>query len=251
MTTDWHVILSDCDDYTLDTKLLKYYQGIIGVLIWTVSTLRFDVAYHISVLVQYMTRPTENLVKSAYRVMGYLVGTHDLKIYYNTTVYPESRNRIYDACDASFVDDRLTRKSQQGHLIFYNSGPIIWKNNRKRTIVLSITETELDNFVSCVRSVLYTMRILESMGSPQDGVDIFGDNRSTIDICTSNMRPGNSWTKIVDLKIKCLQDHLQKGDIKIHHLPTRLNMTDILALSRETFVRCIGNALNPDDILSR
>ena len=54
-------------------KVLKDYQSIIGVLIWTVSTLRFDVTYHNSVLVQYMTRPTDKLVKAAYRVMGYLV----------------------------------------------------------------------------------------------------------------------------------------------------------------------------------
>jgi hypothetical protein len=128
MPTDWHVMPSDWDDYTLDIKLLKHYQSIIGVLIWTVSTLRFDVAYHISVLAQYMTRPTEKLVKAAYRVMGYLVGTSDFKICYNIPAYPELRNRIYAACDASFADDRLTRKSQQGHLIFYNSGPIIWKS---------------------------------------------------------------------------------------------------------------------------
>ena len=50
MPTDWHVMPSDWDDYTLDIKLLKHYQSIIGVLLWTVSTLRFDVAYHISVL---------------------------------------------------------------------------------------------------------------------------------------------------------------------------------------------------------
>jgi hypothetical protein len=80
---------------------------------------------------------------------------------------------------------------------------------------------------------------------------IFEDNRSTIAICTNNMSPGNSRTKHVDLKIKWLQDHLQKGDIKIHHVPTSLNMADILtkALPRETFVRCIANALKPDDIL--
>ena len=80
---------SDRDDYTLDIKLLKHYQNIIGVLIWTVSTLRFDVAYQISVLTQYMTRPTEKLVKVAYRVMGYLVGTPHLNICYKTPAYPE------------------------------------------------------------------------------------------------------------------------------------------------------------------
>jgi hypothetical protein len=112
---------SDWDDYTLDIPLLKHYQSIIGVLIWTVSTLKFDVC-HISILVQYMTRPTEKLVKTAYRVMGYLVDTPHFNIYYRTPTVPELRNRIYAACDASFTDDRLIRKSQQGHLIFYTVG---------------------------------------------------------------------------------------------------------------------------------
>jgi hypothetical protein len=198
-----------------------------------------------------LPRPTEKLVKSAYRVMGYLVGTPHFNIYYRTPTVPELRNRIYAACEANFADDRLTRKSQQGHLIFYNSGPIIWKNNRQHTINLSTTEAELDSFVSCVRSVLHTMRILDSMGSPQHRVSIFEDNRSTIAICTNNMSPGKSRTNHVDLKIKWLQDHLKKGDIKIHHVPTSLNMTDILTMTlpRETFVRCIANALKPDDIL--
>ncbi len=33
MPTNWHVMPSDWDDYTLDIKLLKHYQSIIGVLI--------------------------------------------------------------------------------------------------------------------------------------------------------------------------------------------------------------------------
>jgi hypothetical protein len=84
MPTDLHVMPTDWDDYTLDTKLLEHYQSNIGVLIWTVSTLRFDVAYHISVLSQYMTRPTEKRVKTAYRVMGYLVDTPHFNICYKT-----------------------------------------------------------------------------------------------------------------------------------------------------------------------
>ena len=46
MPTDCHVMPSDWDDYTLDINLLKHYQSINGVLrdIWTVSTLRVDVA---------------------------------------------------------------------------------------------------------------------------------------------------------------------------------------------------------------
>jgi len=45
------------------------------------------VAYHISVLVQYMTRPKEKLVKTTYRVMDYLVGTPHF------TVTPTTKHR--------------------------------------------------------------------------------------------------------------------------------------------------------------
>ncbi len=44
---------------------------------------------------------------------------------YKTPTYPELQNKIYVVCDTSFADDQLTRKSQQGHLIFYNCGPIL------------------------------------------------------------------------------------------------------------------------------
>jgi hypothetical protein len=126
--TDWYVIPTDWDDYTLDMNLFKHYRSIIGVLIWTVSTLRFDVTYHISVLAQYTTRPTDKLVKAAYRVMGYLVGTPHFNISYKIPVYPYC------------LEEEQTTYDHSMH-------------NR-------------DNFVSCVRLVLHTMRILENMGSP-------------------------------------------------------------------------------------
>ena len=113
-----------------------------------------------------------------------------------------------------------TRKSQQGHLIMYNSAPIIRKNNRQRTITLSTSEAELDSFSSCVRSVLHTMKILKRMGSPLDEVNMFEDNCSTIAICT-NMSPGNSRTKLVDLKLKWfLEDLVGRSEdlrIRVNH----------------------------------
>ena len=157
-------------------------------------------------------------------------------------------------CDASFADDRLTRKRQQGHLIFHNSRPIIWKSNRQHTIDLSTIETELDVFVNCVRSVLHTMRILEIMGSPQYGINMIEDNRSTIEISCSvqTKHPGKSRTKHVDMKIKCktLAERRHQGT-SCTDKPQHAMMTDILTKSfpRETFVRCIVNALKLDDNL--
>ena len=144
-----------------------------------------------------MTRPTEKLVKTASRIMGYLVGTPHFKICYNTLAYPEVTKQDNAACDASFADDRLTRKSQQGHLIFYNSGP------KKQQATNDSSFHKLDSFVSCGRSiksgsVLHTMRILESLGSPQHGVITY---LKTIALRLqyahlNNMSPENSRTKV-------------------------------------------------------
>ena len=56
-----------------------------------------------------------------------------------------------------------------------------------RHIALSTTEAELADFVSFVRSVRHTMRILHSMGLPHYGVNTFEDNRSSTAICTNNV----------------------------------------------------------------
>jgi hypothetical protein len=91
---------------------------------------------------------------------------------------------------------------------------------------LCTIEAELDSFVSCVRSVLHTMRILD----PHSMVLTYLKTivlRSP-HVCTNNMSPRSSRTKYVDLKMKWLQDHLQKGDIKIHS-----------SLRSHTLVACI------------
>ena len=72
------------------------------------------------------------------------------------------------------------------------------------TDALSTTEAGLDSFVCCLRSVLHTMRILESMGDPHSMVSWWKqirDSHSAIVICTNNMSPWNSRTRHVDSRI--------------------------------------------------
>jgi hypothetical protein len=145
---------SDWDDYTLDIRLLKHYQSIIGVLIWT--TLRFDVAYHISVLTQYTTRPTEKLVKEAYRVMGYLVGTPHFNICYKT---PELRNRIHAALGTIFAERSTYKEKSTRTLDLLQQWTYrAWSVDLPYDRALSTTQDssihnrpELDSFVSYVR----------------------------------------------------------------------------------------------------
>jgi hypothetical protein len=132
-------------------------------------------------------------------------------------------------CDANFADDRQTRKSQQGHLIFYDSDPIIivWKNNRQRTILLSSFYNWGWTWQVCQLCKIITPYKWGywKTWDPHSTVLTFSfeENRSMIAICTNSMSPGNTRTKHVDLKIKWLLDHQHWRDIKIYHAPTQVS----------------------------
>jgi hypothetical protein len=58
-----------------------------------------------------MIRPTEKLVKTAYRVMNYLVDTPHSTSDTRHRTYPELRNRIYTVCDVlSTTEAELVRR---------------------------------------------------------------------------------------------------------------------------------------------
>ncbi len=161
MTSDW-------DDYTLHIKLLKHYQSIIGVLIVHVNTevgcglpyLRTGVVHDKTNRETCQSDIQSYGLPSGYTPLQHLIQNTGIPWIMYETGY------LSVWCKFCRWSTYTETPNQQGHLIFYDSGPTIWKSNRQYTIVLSTTEDELDNFVNCVRSVLHTMRILDSMGSP-------------------------------------------------------------------------------------
>jgi hypothetical protein len=82
IASGWSIDLTDWDNYEVDKDLLKHYQSVMGMLIWISQIVRWDIAYHFSMLSQCMTKPTVRLIQEAYRTMGYLVQTKNFFIHY-------------------------------------------------------------------------------------------------------------------------------------------------------------------------
>jgi hypothetical protein len=119
-----HPVWLGSSDYTLDMKILKHYQSIIGVLIWTVSTLVWC----------------------------------GLPYFRTDTIHDKTNRKSCQSGIQSYVRNTYGHTPLQHllqnntHTLNYGTGwPIIWKSNRQQSIVLDTTETELDRFVICVR----------------------------------------------------------------------------------------------------
>jgi len=83
----------------------------------------------------------------------YLYAIKDQSLYYNALILEEviyiveehenNRPPFYTASNASFADDKTTRKSSQGYIFYLFGGPIDWKATLQRCVTKSTTKAEL------------------------------------------------------------------------------------------------------------
>ena len=251
IASGWNIDLTDWDNYEVDNDLLKHYQSVMGMLIWISQTVRWDIAYHVSMLTQFMTKPTVRLMQAAYRTMGYLVHTKNFFIRYKLPDQQDQQYKLYAAADSDLAGDPVTRRSQTGWFVFYNDGPIAWKSCKQDVVSLSTAEAELRSFVACTKTVIYLKRVLAQMGIGQEKIWIFEDNRACIHITENNMSPGNQRTKHVDILEKFRTELEVNNEVGAVYVPSQHNPADILTKvqTTEAFLRSKKQALAPRDIL--
>ena len=63
---------------SVDAKLLKRYQSLVGALLYCAGNTRPDVSYSVGMLCRVMSRPTPEMYDEALRVLGYLYRTREL-----------------------------------------------------------------------------------------------------------------------------------------------------------------------------
>jgi len=185
---------ADWANYVPCPKDVKHYQSIVGSLIYAATALRFDLCYAVSILAQYMTRPTELLMKAAYQTLAYAKSTSDLTITYELPTSLAERNKLFAACDAGFGACRETRRSQEGGITFLNGGFIYAKSKREPLVTLSTAEAELVSLVSTAKEVIHECNILADLGFPQSRVPISEDNQAAIAISLNQMSTTTSRT---------------------------------------------------------
>ena len=83
--------------------------------------------------------------------------------------------------DASFAQNKKTRKSHTGFIIFVNRAAIKWFSKRQSTLETSTFSAEFMAMKSCVSSIESLRFKLRMFGIPVDGpAHIYCDNRSVV-----------------------------------------------------------------------
>ena len=102
---------------------------------------------------------------------------------------------------------------------------------------MSLAEAEYVAAAGCCASILWMKSQLSDYDIHYKMVPIFCDNTSAIAI--SNNPVLHSRTKHIDIRYHFIRDHILKGDIELHFIPTEYQLADIFTkpLDEPTFSR--------------
>ncbi|GJS10752.1 hypothetical protein Tco_0367548 [Tanacetum coccineum] len=132
---------------------------------------------------------------------------------------------------------RILRKSTSGACQILGGKLVCWSAKKQQSVAMSSAEAEYVTAAECCASILWMKSQLSDYDIYYKMVSIFCDNTSAIAI--SNNLVLRSRTKHLDIKYHFIRDHILKGDIEQHFIPTEYQLADIFPkpLDEPTFTR--------------
>ena len=197
----------------LEKEDLTFYQELIGILRWATELGRADILHEVSILSQYQALPREGHLNELQHIFGFLKKKPKLSIYMDPTLpnidysdfttnpqdfaeyYRDAHEHIpHDRptprglpvymtafVDASFAQNKKTRKSHTGFIIFVNRAPIVWFSKRQSTVETSTFSAEFMAMKSCVSAIEALRFKLRMFGVAIEGpTHVYCDNESVV-----------------------------------------------------------------------
>ena len=98
----------------------------------------------------------------------------------------EFKFKVAGYSDSDFAKDPATCKSVSGWAVFRNGAPILMSSKMQDCTTLSVTEVELVAAMACTQDMLFSMRLLESIGlKVQKPMVLMVDNKGAKDLANN------------------------------------------------------------------
>ena len=161
------------------------YQSIIGSLMYAMIGTRPDIAFVLSELSKYVSKPGKNHLIAAKRVLRYLQVSKDYHLEFSRGKATEKFS-LYGYCDAS----RSCQKDGSSVTDFVFkvlTGPVSWCAKKQATIALSTAEAEYVALSHAVNEGIWLRHFLKDLGYLQlDANPIYEDNQACIKIAKND-----------------------------------------------------------------
>jgi hypothetical protein len=150
------------------------YISIVGNLMFLTHT-RPDITYFVSLVLRYMTEPSEIHMNESKRILRYVKGTLNFGIHY----YTSKRFNLVGSIDYDWGGSLDDRNSTSDNCLSFGLGFLTWSSKKQNIVVLSSTEVEYVALTSVGTQALWLRNFLEEIREKQiHPIVIFCDNMS-------------------------------------------------------------------------
>ena len=226
-------ILKKGEDETdnLTTKFQKLYRKGVGKLLHMSRWTRPDCLNRVRELSRFMQGATKHHLKRMYRVMDFVVATAQFGWYMQPNAKWDGKDREFEfdirgKADSDYGVDPATRRSISGGSTFLCGACVCARSRMQSCVTLSVTEAEFVAAVDTAQDMLFTMRVLESMGLKVKKPMILQiDNKGAVDLANNWSSAGR--TRHVAVRICFLRELKEQGLILTEWISNEHMSSDI------------------------
>ena len=201
------------------------YAGALGALLYLSVVSRPDLAYAVSVLGRFTSKPAVRHWNLLRHVFAYVKGTKDFGL-----VFGGEGGQLLGYCDSDFASCKVTRRSRSGYMFLLHGAPILWQSKLQSVTALSTCEAEYVALSSACKEAAWLRRVAHFMEAHgQEPLTIHVDNTAAISVASTPMP--TSRTKHIDLRMHHSKECLQRGIIALAHVDSKHNLADHLTKS--------------------
>ena len=213
---------------------IKPYLQLIGSLLYAAISTRIDISYIVARLSRYNSNPGQVHWSAAKRVVRYLKGNNQSKLFFKTNRNHKNDELIVSGySDSDWAADTDDRKSTTGYIVKLNDCPISWLSKKQAIIAQSSAEAELLALATVTKEIIWTRNFIAELTlqtqlnycSPIES-KIWCDNQAAVQIASNDNTSGK--TKHISIRYYFIRDHIKNNEIQLNWISTADQQADIL-----------------------
>ena len=215
----------------VDEKTQSMYRSGMRPLLYLTKHSRPDITNPVRKISKSMDGASMAHVTEMYRVINFVLETKILGLR-RVPILKDGIWKLEALSDSDFANDKDTRYSIYGYIIYFSGIPVAWKSKSMKSVVLPTTGAEYVAVSEVVKEIKFLYQMLRSMEIKIPlPIKVQVDNIGAI--WMANNSSVSERTKHVDLKAHLGRDMIKDQLIEIYFVKSAENVSDIMTKNQQ------------------
>jgi hypothetical protein len=215
-------------DPLISAESQKTFRSGVGMLLYLVKHSRPYISNAVRELSKVADEATEAHWKQLMRATKYVITTENRALKLKPKLKGDNSMFYLEGLfDSNFGEDKETRISVYGYVVYFCGAPIATKSKIGRSVTQSSTEAEYFAVSEVAKEILFIKQFLDTIGIQVDlPIIVRVDNVGAIFL--GNIFSVSQRTKHIDIRAHAVREYIEDGVLKLIFIRTDDNEADIL-----------------------